>query len=167
MAGLDPYSELHTSLGRGSLAGKQFKDGGGFIAEQLNPAQTQEEADAQHAARVKRYDARHFKLKAEAEAKGEPPPPYNPPKKPELKQAAPSGASFEFHRGGGEHSNKIPPSKAMGGAYFKVEPKSNDNAKRKKGTSNAYRVARYGEFTTGAKTGRYWDSIPAKGTEGK
>jgi hypothetical protein len=37
MAGLDPQTELRTSLGMGSTQGKEFADGGGFFAKHVKP----------------------------------------------------------------------------------------------------------------------------------
>jgi hypothetical protein len=173
MAGLDPQTKLQPHLGGGSLQGKDFRNqGGGFIGKHETPAQTQEELDAQNSQKK----ANHEKLLQENERKkqaGEPTKPvgaFKPKKNPT--PAAPSGAEFEYHPGGGIHSDKIPSSEAMGGAYFKVDPAGIPNSHKSSGgkpkgstESDGYRIARYGAFTTSAKIGHFYDNIPDQGAD--
>jgi hypothetical protein len=89
--------------------------------------------------------------------------------KPTPNSAAPSGAKFEYHPGGGIHSNKIP-ARRWGGAYFKVDPQKNQaqggkNSGKTSTQSEGYRIGRYGSFTTGGQTGHFYDNIPDKGAD--
>jgi hypothetical protein len=124
MAGLDPQTKLQPYLGQGSLAQQDFRNqNGGFIGMHETPAQTQAELDKQNEDKRTNHDQAKQKIeqmRQELKDQGVPekrmpklPPEFKP--KPTPNSAAPSGAKFEYHPGGGIHSNKIPSSQAMGG----------------------------------------------------
>lgn len=183
MAGLDPQTKLQPYLGQGSLEKQDFRNqNGGFIGMHETPGQTQAELDKQNEDKRTSHDQAKQKIeqrRQELQDQGVPekrwpklPAEFKPKTTPN--SAAPSGAKFEYHPGGGIHSNKIPSSQAMGGAYFKVDPQKNQaqggkKSGKKSGTtsteSEGYRIGRYGSFTTGAQTGHFYDNIPDKGAD--
>lgn len=148
MAGLDPLTRLQVALGsqsKSAAAGKHFLTGqGGFIAHELEPAETDQDADLKHQTALKNYRER----KERGEKVGPTEPVRKPPKPP-----TPTDRLIEYHPGGGVHSNyaQVPPTEAMGGSYFKVE----DPATK----GDNYRFARYGPFKSGKVPGHFWDPL--------